>query len=80
VHRRILGVADVVEPATGNQLGRVGLPDSQDVTASAAQAATAQVPKQPADHGDPRWCWWMAEDAGFEPARVLTPNTISNFT
>jgi hypothetical protein len=54
VHRRILGVADVVEPATGNQLGRVGLPDSQDVTASAAQASTAQVPKQPADHGDPR--------------------------
>ncbi len=30
------------------------------------------------DGGDQRLCWLAAEDAGFEPARALTPNTISN--
>jgi benzaldehyde dehydrogenase (NAD) len=31
-----------VEPATGNELGRVGLTGLEDVTASTAQAAVAQ--------------------------------------
>jgi hypothetical protein len=29
--------------------------------------------------GARRLRWSVAEDAGFEPARALTPNTISNF-
>jgi benzaldehyde dehydrogenase (NAD) len=36
------GDCAAVEPATGNELGRVGLAGREDVTASAAQAAVAQ--------------------------------------
>jgi benzaldehyde dehydrogenase (NAD) len=36
------GDAAVVEPATGNELGRVGLAGLEDLTVSAAQASVAQ--------------------------------------
>lgn len=36
------GDAAVVEPATGKELGRVGLAGREDVTTSATQAAAAQ--------------------------------------
>jgi hypothetical protein len=38
---------------------------------------TKETPVRP-QRATRRSGWSVAEDAGFEPARVLTPNTISN--
>jgi benzaldehyde dehydrogenase (NAD) len=38
------GAQDVLEPATGNVLGRVGVASAEDVAAAATSAAAAQVP------------------------------------
>jgi hypothetical protein len=52
--------------------------DAQRVATAARRVGRLNACRITRDHGARRLSWQLAEDAGFEPARVLTPNTISN--
>jgi benzaldehyde dehydrogenase (NAD) len=66
------GDAAVVEPATGNELGRVGLAGLEDLTVSAAQASVAQrewaatpFPDLLQRHTDELRSWIVRETGGI---------------